>query len=76
MLADFCRTTSDPFRLNATLGQLSDAYAAAGNFPRAEELLQELVDRNKDDERIVERLNALRARSGGAPMPAAEPAAA
>jgi len=73
MLADFCRTTSDPFRLNATLGQLSDAYAAAGNFPRAEELLQELVERNKDDERIVERLNALRARSGGAPMPEAEP---
>ena len=73
MLADFCRTTSDPFRLNATLGQLSDAYAAGGNFPRAEELLQELVERNKDDERIVERLNALRARSGGAPMPEAEP---
>jgi pilus assembly protein FimV len=73
MLADFCRTTSDPFRLNATLGQLSDAYAAAGNFPRAEELLQELVERNKDDERIVGRLNALRARSGGAPMPEAEP---
>ena len=73
MLADFCRTTSDPFRLNATLGQLSDAYSAAGNFPRAEELLQELVERNKDDERIVERLNALRARSGGAPMPEAEP---
>jgi len=73
MLADFCRTTSDPFRLNATLGQLSDAYAAAGNFPRAEELLQELVERNKDDERIVERLNALRARSGGGPMPAADP---
>jgi pilus assembly protein FimV len=74
MLADFCRTTSDPFRLNATLGQLSDVYAAEGNFPRAEELLQELVDRNKDDERIVERLNVLRARSGGAPMPAAEAA--
>jgi pilus assembly protein FimV len=73
MLADFCRTTSDPFRLNATLGQLSDAYAAAGNFPRAEELLQELAERNKDDERIVERLNALRARSGGGPMPAAVP---
>ncbi len=75
MLADFSRTTSDPFRLSATLGQLSDAYAAAGNFPRAEELLQELVERNKDDERIVERLNALRARSGGAPLPAAEAAA-
>jgi tetratricopeptide (TPR) repeat protein len=73
MLADFCRTTSDPFRLSATLGQLSDVYAAAENFPRAEELLQELAERNKDDERIVERLNALRARRGGAPMPAAEP---
>ena len=56
-LADFCRTTSDPFRLNAALGQLSDAYAAQGDLPRAEELLVELVDRNKNDERLVDRLN-------------------
>ena len=67
-LADFCRTTSDPFRLNAALGQLSDAYAAQGDFPRAEELLVELVDRNKNDERLVDRLNQLRARTGGAPV--------
>jgi pilus assembly protein FimV len=67
-LADFCRTTSDPFRCNATLGQLSDAYAAQGNFPRAEEVLVELVDRNKHDERLVDRLNQLRARTGGAPV--------
>jgi tetratricopeptide (TPR) repeat protein len=67
-LADFCRTTSDPFRLNAALGQLSDAYAAQGNLPRAEELLVELVDRNKNDERLVDRLNQLRARTGGSPM--------
>src|SRR5271168_4907023 len=67
-LADFCRTTSDPFRLNAALGQLSDAYAAQGNMPRAEELLVELVDRNKNDERLVDRLNQLRARTGGAPV--------
>jgi pilus assembly protein FimV len=67
-LADFCRTTSDPFRLNAALGQLSDAYAAQGNMPRAEELLVELVERNKNDERLVDRLNQLRARTGGAPM--------
>ena len=67
-LTDFCRTTSDPFRLNAALGQLSDAYAAQGNFPRAEELLVELVERNKNDERLVDRLNQLRARSGGAPV--------
>src|SRR5580693_813360 len=67
-LTDFCRTTSDPFRLNAALGQLSDAHAAEGNLPRAEELLAELVDRNKNDERLVDRLNELRARTGSAPM--------
>jgi tetratricopeptide (TPR) repeat protein len=71
MLVDFCRHASEPFRLNAALGQLSDAYAAKENFPRAEELLVELVDRNKNDERLVERLNQLRARSGGAPVLAA-----
>ncbi len=70
MLVDFCRHTSDPFRLSAALGQLADAYADAGNFARAEELLQELVDRNKNDERLVERLNQLRARAGGGSAPA------
>ncbi len=70
-LVDFCRTTSDPFRLNAALGELSDAYAAKENFARAEELLVELVDRNKNDERMVERLNQLRAKSGGTSVPAA-----
>jgi len=70
MLVDFCRHTSDPFRLSAALGQLADAYADAGNYPRAEELLQELVDRNKNDERLVERLNQLRARAGGVSAPA------
>jgi pilus assembly protein FimV len=69
MLVDFCRHASEPFRLNAALGQLADAYAAQENYPRAEELLVELVDRNKNDERLVERLNQLRARSGGAPVP-------
>src|ERR1700734_3469096 len=68
VLVDFCRHASEPFRLNAALGQLSDAYATKENFPRAEELLVELVDRNKNDERLVERLNQLRARSGGAPV--------
>ncbi|MGB8524861.1 MAG: tetratricopeptide repeat protein, partial [Candidatus Acidiferrales bacterium] len=72
MLVDFSRTTSDPFRLNAALGQLSDIYAAAGDFPRAEALLQELVERNKDDERVVARLNQLRERAGGSPVTAPE----
>src|SRR5580693_1050663 len=70
-LADFCRTTSDPFRCSAALGQLSDAYAAQGNFPRAEEVLVELVDRNKNDERLVDRLNQLRAKAGGSSVTAA-----
>jgi pilus assembly protein FimV len=73
MLVDFCRHASEPFRLNAALGQLSDAYATQENYPRAEELLVELVDRNKNDERLVERLNQLRARSGGQPVPVTAP---
>ena len=73
MLVDFCRHASEPFRLNAALGQLSDAYAAQENYPRAEELLVELVDRNKNDERLIERLNQLRARSGGSPLPVSVP---
>src|SRR5215831_1281502 len=52
-LADFCRTTSDPFRLNSTLNQLADAHAAAGDYSRAEAVLQELIERNKDDERLL-----------------------
>jgi len=65
LLVDFSRHTSDPFRLNAALGQLADAYIKEGNYSRAEELLRELADRNKDDERVVEKLNELRARTGG-----------
>ncbi|MGA8037147.1 MAG: tetratricopeptide repeat protein [Candidatus Acidiferrales bacterium] len=70
-LADFCRHSSQPFHLNSTLGQLSDAYAARGDFARAEQSLVELVERNKNDERLVERLNQLRARAGGSAIPAA-----
>jgi tetratricopeptide (TPR) repeat protein len=70
MMADFCRHTSDPFPLNAALSQLSEAYIALGNTPKAEELLQELVDRNKDDERLVRRLNQLRNGGGAAPKSA------
>jgi pilus assembly protein FimV len=73
VLVDFCRHASEPFRLTAALSQLSDAYAAQQNYPRAEELLVELVDRNKNDERLIERLNQLRARSGGAPLSTTAP---
>jgi len=70
MAVDFCRHTSDSFHLSDALSQLSDAYAAQGDYPRAEQLLQEMIDRNKNDERLVERLNQLRERSGAPERPA------
>ena len=76
MLVDFCRTTSDPFRLNDAIGKLADAFECKGDCGRAEELVQELVDRNKNDERVVERLKRLRTRSSGGTAPDAEPEAA
>jgi tetratricopeptide (TPR) repeat protein len=72
MLADFSRHTSDPFHLNAALSQLVDAYAASGDQARAEHLMKELIDRNKGDERLIDRYNQLR-KSGkreAAPSPA------
>jgi tetratricopeptide (TPR) repeat protein len=62
MLADFARHTSDPFQLNAALTKLADIYSNAGNYIRAEELLQELVERNKGDERLIARLEKVRNR--------------
>jgi tetratricopeptide (TPR) repeat protein len=64
MLAEFCRHTSDPFHLTTALGQLVDIHIAAGNEPRAIVLLEELVERNKDDERLVARLEGLRQSTG------------
>lgn len=75
MLADFCRQTSDPFRLSEALNRLVDVYAAAGDYPRAEQALKELIERNKDDERLAARLESLRARASGSPPQPAEPAA-
>ncbi|MGC1945182.1 MAG: tetratricopeptide repeat protein, partial [Candidatus Acidiferrales bacterium] len=72
LMVDYCRYTSNSHELPLALSQLADLSAAAGNYSRAEECLQELIDRNKDDERLVERLNQLRARSGGASQPAAD----
>ena len=71
MLVDFCRHTSDPFRLNTALDQLADAYTAQGNHASAEKLLEELIDRNKGDERLVERLSRFRA--GREPAAAPQP---
>jgi len=64
LMVDFCRYTSNSHQLPLALSQLADLCSSSGNFSRAEECLQELIDRNKSDERLVERLNQLRAKSG------------
>ena len=74
MLADFARHSSDPFQLNAALTKLADIFADAGNYTRAEEMLQELVERNKGDERLLARLEKLR--SHGEQLPPTEQAPA
>ncbi len=78
MLADFSRHTSDPFQLNSSLTQLVDAFSAKGEYARAEEALQELVEKNKGDERLLAKLQQLQDRaSGKAPAPVVdEPATA
>lgn len=65
MLADFSRHSSDPFQLTSALTQLVDAYAAKGEYSRAEEALQELIEKNKGDERLQARLAQLRDRASG-----------
>jgi len=72
MMADFCRTTSDPFRLNTALGQLAETYSAKGDMDRAEAALEELADRNKNDERFAQRLAQFKARRSGEAVPEAE----
>jgi pilus assembly protein FimV len=72
LLIDYCRHTSNSHQLPLALSQLADLSSSTGNYTRAEECLQELIDRNKDDERLVERLNQLRARTGGTSIPVVE----
>ncbi len=73
MLADFSRHTSDPFQLNSALTQLVDVYSAKGDYSRAEEALQELIEKNKGDERLQAKLQQLRDRaSGNVPVPVVE----
>jgi pilus assembly protein FimV len=72
LLADFSRHTSDPFHLESALSELVDAYAAARDFPTAEERMKELIEKNRGDERLLIRLDELRQQARGeAPAPTA-----
>jgi pilus assembly protein FimV len=72
LMVDYCRHTSNSHQLPLALSQLADLCASTGNYTRAEECLQELIDRDKNDERLVERLNNLRTQSGGTSQAAAD----
>ena len=70
MIADFCRHTSDPLPLSGALSQLVDLYAEAGDFDRADAAMEELIERNKNDERLLMRRAQLRSRRNGGAQPA------
>jgi len=69
-LVGFCRETNNPFRLSDAVSQLAQAYSDAGKFDRAEALLQELLEKKPDDEKLAARLEAARAKVSGAAAPA------
>jgi pilus assembly protein FimV len=70
-LVGFCRETNNPFRLADAVSQLAQAYSDAGNFERAEALLQELLEKKPDDEKLAARLEAARAKRSGGSVSAA-----
>ena len=75
LMVDYCRHTSNSHQLPLALSQLADLCTSTGNYSRAEECLQELIDRDKDDERLVERLKicAPRAAAPRNPRPKKKP---
>lgn len=57
-LVDTYARTSDSFQLPAALGKLGDAAAAAGNFSRAQQVFEQLLQREPDNESVRRRLEA------------------
>src|SRR4029077_10192382 len=72
-LVDLYRRTSDPFRLPDAMLKLADAAAEAGQLDRAESLLEELLEREPENEKVLGRLNTLLEKQGRAPKRSAEP---
>ncbi len=66
-LVGFCRETSNSFRLPDAVSQLAQAYSDAGQFERAEGLLQELLEKKPDDDKLIARLEQARAKVAGSP---------
>jgi tetratricopeptide (TPR) repeat protein len=72
-LVDAYRRSSDSFRLNDGLDLLAEALVGGGQLERAQEIFQELVERQPEDENNRRRLDQVRARLG---LPALEQAPA
>jgi pilus assembly protein FimV len=72
-LVDLYRRTSDPFRLPDAMLKLAEVAAEAGQLDRAESLFEELLDRDPENEKALQRLNELLEKQGRAPKATAEP---
>jgi pilus assembly protein FimV len=77
-LVDTYGRTSDSFRLPDALANLGDALAASGKMERAKEILQQLVDRDPENESAKRKLNNVLRKMGELPgggQPEPEPVA-
>jgi tetratricopeptide (TPR) repeat protein len=68
-LVDTYGRTSDSFRLPDALAQLGDAYAAQGDFERAKEVLEKLVDREPESDSAKRKLNEVLRKMGAGSAP-------
>jgi len=68
-LVDLYSQASDTFRLPDALAQLAEAAAASGQFDRAKQAYEQLLERNPDDESARRRLNQVRTQIGLEPLP-------
>jgi tetratricopeptide (TPR) repeat protein len=58
-LVDTYARTSDSFQLPAALGKLGDAAAASGNFARAQQVYEQILEREPENETVRRRLEAV-----------------
>lgn len=58
-LVDTYARTSDSFQLPAALGKLGDAAAASGDFVRARQVYEQILEREPDNESVRHRLQAV-----------------
>jgi pilus assembly protein FimV len=70
-LVNLYSQASDTFRLPDALAQLAEAAAASGQFDRAKQAYEQLLERNPEDESARRRLNQVRTQIGLEPLPEA-----